>query len=181
MDSVVLKSYITPTISAFEFVCITIITWYFCNLLDWSLHTMSHIPTKLPIIKTIHRIHMAHHKVHYPITKLLRTKPYMSGGGDLAFGPIIALISGIIYMLLPLKFYLVVLLESTLFIFVSDHLHVQYHLKGSYLERFDWFQRRRQRHFWHHKHLRENMSLGGIDPVFDHLFKTYREVEITVN
>ena len=84
-------------------------------------------------------------------------------------------------MLLPLKFYLVVLLESTLFIFVSDHLHVQYHLKGSYLERFDWFQRRRQRHFWHHKHLRENMSLGGIDPVFDHLFKTYREVEITVN
>ena len=130
MDIVVLKSYITPTISAFEFVCITIITWYFCNLLDWSLHTMSHIPTKLPIIKTIHRIHMAHHKVHYPITKLLRTKPYMSGGGDLAFGPSIALISGIIYMLLPLKFYLVVLLESTLFIFVSDHLHVQYHLKG---------------------------------------------------
>ena len=181
MDIVILKSYITPTFSAFECACITLITWYFCNLVDWLLHSMSHIPTKLPIIKTIHRIHMTHHKVHYPITKLLRSKPYMSGGGELAFGPIMALIYGIICILLPLKFALIVLIESTTFLFVSDQLHVQYHLQGSYLERFDWFQRRRERHFWHHKHLRENMSLGGIDPVFDRLFRTYHEVEIADN
>ena len=178
---VILKSYITPTISAFEFAYITLITWYFCNLMDWLLHTMSHIQTKLPLLKTIHHIHMTHHKVHYPITKLLRAKPYMSGGGELAFGPIIALIYGVIYMSFPFRFSWLVILESTLFLFVSDQLHVQYHLQGSYLERVGWFQRRRERHFWHHKHLRENMSLGGIDPVFDHLFKTYHEVEITGN
>ena len=160
-----------------EFACITVITWYFCNLTDWSLHTMSHIPTKLPVVKTIHHIHMTHHKVHYPISKLLRPEPYKSGGGEFAFGPIIALIYGIIYISFPTSIALVVLIETTLFLFVSDRLHVEYHVEGSYLERFDWFLRRRERHFWHHKHLRQNMSLGGIDPVFDHLFKTYHEVE----
>ena len=119
---------------------------------------------------------MTHHKVHYPITKLLRPSSYNSGGGEFAFGPIIAMIYFIIYILLPTRIAFVVLLECTLFLFVSDRLHVEYHMQGSYLEKFDWFLRRRERHFWHHKHLRENMSLGGIDPVFDHLFKTYHEV-----
>lgn len=169
--------YFVPALTMSELLCTTVATWYFCNLMDWLLHTMSHMPTRLPVLKTIHRIHMTHHKIHYPITKLLRPEPYNSGGGELAFGPIIAIIYGIIYILLPVRIAWVVLLESTLFLLASDRLHVEYHVQGSYLERFDWFLRRRERHFWHHKHLRENMSLGGIDPVFDHVFKTYREVK----
>ena len=163
--------------TVFESTFVTIATWYFCNLMDWILHTMSHIPSKLPILKTIHHIHMTHHKMHYPITKLLQPVPYKSGGGEIAFGPIIFLMFSIIYLVLPIRISVVVILESTIFLLVSDRLHVEYHLKGSYLERFGWFMRRRERHFWHHKHLRQNMSLGGIDPVFDHLFKTYHEVE----
>ena len=163
--------------TVFESTFVTIATWYFCNLMDWILHTMSHIPSKLPILKTIHHIHMTHHKMHYPITKLLQPVPYKSGGGEIAFGPIIFLLFFIIYFVLPIRISVVVILEATIFLLISDRLHVEYHLKGSYLERFEWFMRRRERHFWHHKHLRQNMSLGGIDPVFDHLFKTYHEVE----
>ena len=49
----------------------------------------------------------------------------------------------------------------------------RYHVQGSWLERYTWFIQRRMRHFWHHRHLRENMSLGGIDPVCDRIFGTY--------
>ena len=78
-----------------------ICTWYFCNLVDWLLHTMSHIPTKIPILKTIHQIHMTHHKQHYPITKLLRSKPYKSGGGEFAFGPVILVLYTIYTIVKP--------------------------------------------------------------------------------
>lgn len=159
-----------------ELVFSTICTWYFCNLVDWLLHTMSHIPTKFPILKKIHQIHMNHHKQQYPISKLLQSKPYKSGGGEFAFGPVILLLFMVLYLILPGRIIWIVLAQSTLFLLVSDRLHVEYHLKGSYLERFDWFLRRRERHFWHHKHLRQNMSLGGIDPIFDHLFRTYHDV-----
>ena len=90
-------------LSIIELVLWTICTWYFCNLMDWLLHTMSHIPTKIPILNTIHRIHMTHHKLHYPITKLLRSKPYKSGGGEFAFGPIIVLLYTLLYLLLPTR------------------------------------------------------------------------------
>ena len=170
-----------PTFTISEFLCATVGTWYFCNLTDWLLHTMSHISTRVPILKTIHNIHMTHHKIHYPITKLLRPEPYSGGGGEFAFGPIIATIFGLMYILLPTRISWVVILETLVFTLVSDRLHVEYHTQGSYLERFDWFLRRRERHFWHHKHLRENMSLGGIDSVFDHVFRTYHEVTIPNN
>ena len=162
-----------------ELITSIVCTWYFCNLVDWLLHTMSHIPTKIPILKTIHQIHMTHHKQHYPITKLLRSKPYKSGGGEFAFGPVILVLYTILYLILPKRIIWIVLIQSTAFLLVSDKLHVEYHLQGSWLERFDWFLRRRERHFWHHKHLRQNMSLGGIDPVFDHLFKTYHDAPDT--
>ena len=53
----------------------------------------------------------------------------------------------------------------------------RFHIAGSWLEQYDWFMTRRYRHFYHHGHLRQNMSLGGIDPTFDLAFGTYTSVE----
>ena len=36
---------------------------------------------------------------------------------------------------------------------------------------------RRKRHFYHHGHHMKNMSLGGIDPVFDRVMNTFVEVK----
>jgi sterol desaturase/sphingolipid hydroxylase (fatty acid hydroxylase superfamily) len=59
----------------------------------------------------------------------------------------------------------------------APSLRHRFHIAGSWLEQFEWFQSRRYRHFYHHGHLRQNMSLGGIDPTFDLLFGTYVAVE----
>ena len=51
-------------------------------------------------------------------------------------------------------------------------------MRGSWLEKYEWFQVRRLRHFHHHRHLRQNMSLGGIDPTFDIFFGTFIAAEL---
>ena len=67
--------------------------------------------------------------------------------------------------------------ECALYLLVSDHLHQQYHVDGSWLEQFDWFMRRRERHFYHHYHMKRNMSLGGMDSTVDRLLHTYVQVK----
>lgn len=120
---------------------------------------------------------MVHHKIHYPVGNLLRPAPYTSGGGAKAFGPVILAIAAGLFALLPLRIAIIVMLQAAAFLIASDKLHMHYHIKGSWLERFQWFQDRRMRHFYHHGHLRDHMSLGGIDPVFDRLLGTYVEVQ----
>jgi hypothetical protein len=65
--------------------------------------------------------------------------------------------------------------ESFSFLVVSDKLHDCYHIEGHWLERYDWFLQRRERHFQHHWIHKQNLSLGGMDPVFDKLFGSYAE------
>lgn len=120
---------------------------------------------------------MQHHKDHYPVGKLCQPAPYRDGGGTYAFGPIILSIWALAFKILPKRLFALFFFESALFLYVSDHLHAQYHIQGSYLERYSWFLERRYRHFWHHGHLRQNMSLGGIDTIFDKLFGTYMVVK----
>mmetsp|Transcript_39207 Transcript_39207/g.77082 ORF Transcript_39207/g.77082 Transcript_39207/m.77082 type:complete len:174 (-) Transcript_39207:119-640(-) len=156
-----------------EFLLGSVGTWYLCNLSDWGLHTLSHIHTRLPLLQTLHSVHMAHHKESYPVGKLLKDPPYSGQKGEFVFAPLVFCIWFLCYLCLPLRFALLVVIESTLFSYVSNYLHQHYHLKGSWLEKYKWFQDRRNRHYYHHHHLRKNMSLGGLDPVFDKLFGTY--------
>ena len=148
---------------------------------------MSHIPTKIPILSTIHKIHMTHHKNHYPIKNLLKPTPYISGGGGKAFVPLVGLIYLTAWLILrsptigieyPVWMYYTFVSESFLFLVVSDYLHTQYHVDGSALEKFEWFRIRRERHFYHHRHLRMNMSLGGVSSTFDRAFGTFHDTSV---
>ena len=51
-------------------------------------------------------------------------------------------------------------------------LHRQYHLKGSVLERYAWFRRKRALHFVHHLHVRTNYAISEY--WLDRLLGTYR-------
>jgi len=162
-----------PKSLAIEFVGSTIFAWYMCLFADVGLHTLGHLRIKG---NTMHTIHMSHHKVEYPCGNLLRPLPYRGGGGDKAFGPPVCLIWIAVFWLAPHKrVFMAIFVESATFLFISDYLHMQYHVENSWLEGHlgDWFINRRLYHFHHHHRLRENMSLGGISTMVDRLFGTY--------
>jgi sterol desaturase/sphingolipid hydroxylase (fatty acid hydroxylase superfamily) len=49
-------------------------------------------------------------------------------------------------------------------------LHQQYHLRGSFLERFGWFQRKRELHFVHHRRVHRNYAI--VEFWLDHVLGT---------
>ena len=52
-----------------------------CNFLEYCLHFLGHIRIPIFPFSEIHRIHMIHHKIHYPYNKLYSRIP----GGDNIF------------------------------------------------------------------------------------------------
>lgn len=150
--------------------------WQFTNLVEWGLHTLAHKRVNLPFLRDLHRIHMEHHKRHYPIKNLLRDAPYRDGGGAQVFLPLISLVIMAAYLLLRTRLFVIFLVEGLGLQIASTYLHDQFHIRGSWLEKYQWFLRRRYRHFYHHGHLQKNMSLGGVDKSWDIFFSTFVEV-----
>jgi len=115
-------------------------------------------------------------KQGYPVGSLLRQGPYKGEGGETAFmPPVCAIWLAALWVAPRRRIFAAIFLQSAVFLFVSDYLHTQYHVKDSWLEGLlgDWFLRRRLYHFHHHHKLQENMSLGGISTVCDRLFGSY--------
>ena len=54
------------------------------------------------------------------------------------------------------------------------YLHKQYHLRGSAWERFEWFQRKRELHFIHHRDVHKNYAI--VEFWMDDLLRTRQEV-----
>jgi hypothetical protein len=168
-DSVVVQWYCWDLLHVFN-------VWQFTNLVEWGLHALSHKRFDLPFLRDLHRIHMEHHKRHYPIGKLLRDGPYRDGGGATVFLPLISLIVLAAYWMLRTRLFVIFLVEGLGLQAASTYLHDQFHVRGSWLERYAWFLRRRYRHFYHHGHLQKNMSLGGVDKSWDAFFGTFVDV-----
>jgi len=77
------------------------------------------------------------------------------------------------YCLLPLDIFLVHLAALGLSTFAHFYLHVQYHLRNTWLHRFRWFQRKQRLHLLHHKDMTKNFAV--IEFVWDHLLGTYAD------
>eukprot|EP00747_Dinoflagellata_sp_TGD_P210406 gnl/TRDRNA2_/TRDRNA2_83679_c0_seq1.p1 gnl/TRDRNA2_/TRDRNA2_83679_c0~~gnl/TRDRNA2_/TRDRNA2_83679_c0_seq1.p1 ORF type:complete len:249 (+),score=41.95 gnl/TRDRNA2_/TRDRNA2_83679_c0_seq1:71-748(+) len=167
-----------------EFVAASVFCWYLCLFCDWTVHKLGHLRVRLfgVDVNPMYRTHMAHHKEGYPVGKLLRPAPYQGEGAEWAVMPPITLLWLAIWYVTRPNFHIFVLIfvESVVFLLISDHLHTHYHTEGSYLERFEWFQRRRAYHFLHHRKLQRNMSLGGISTLVDRLLLSYVEEKVDV-
>lgn len=130
----------------------------------------------------IHEYHSHHHTVCYPPNRVLAEGPYITGEtsryltkGAKAFILPTILFSTSIYRLVPSYYNLLLILEFAILLAISTHLHGEYHIKGSYLERYGWFQKQRAYHLLHHRFYNCNFSLGGFDTSIDKITLTYRE------
>lgn len=124
---------------------------------------------------------MRHHTDEYPITQLTRPAPYVGADGEKAFGPFIAGLVLCYYVLfrrimgLSMTFYASFNVSAGMFTAISDHLHSQYHIENSYLEKYAWFREKQRRHHLHHHKYLKNMSLGGLAAPWDRVLGSFAE------
>jgi len=154
-------------------VAFVIFTWYIVNGIEWVLHMLSHSRIKLPFFRNLHDIHMKHHKVHYPVKHLLKPGPYEDGGGIMVYGPLVLLLAITAFVILPFRYAVIFDVEALTVLSVSTYLHDSFHIEDHWLERYDWFLKQRALHFYHHGHLKKNMSLSGIDTTMDKCMRTF--------
>ena len=64
-----------------------------------------------------------------------------------------------VYILSPIHVLAAHVLGLSFAVWWHVYLHQQYHVRGSYFERFQWFQNKRQLHLVHHRLVRKNYAI----------------------
>ena len=150
-----------------------IIGFFIYNLFENLIHKFTHCRYN----SYLKYYHSKHHKISYPLNKLLDYSPYKyESYAFLIFGPYMVSYAGILYYIFDWDSYIIIITENVILLFISDHLHSNYHIKDSYLEKYNWFLKRRELHLNHHKNINTNYSLGGLTYIFDKYFKTYNNI-----
>jgi sterol desaturase/sphingolipid hydroxylase (fatty acid hydroxylase superfamily) len=82
------------------------------------------------------------------------------------------LVGGCAYFLLPLNLFVVTVIASAASFYAHVFFDKEYHVEGSWLQRFAWFRRQQELHFVHHRHA--NSNFGVIHFFWDKILGTYR-------
>ena len=85
------------------------------------------------------------------------------------------IVAGMMYLVLPFDFFLVVAIASATSFYAHVYFDKEYHVQASKLARFAWFRRKQQLHFVHHLHADRNFAV--IDFFWDRLLGSYRKPE----
>jgi hypothetical protein len=122
------------------------------------------------------RNHINFHHARYRRGHLVSTARLKEDGNNTPFFLLpVALVAALVFFILPLSFFIAVMLTAGLSFFAHVWFDKAYHLDGSYLERFAWFRRKRQLHFVHHLHANTNYAV--IDFFWDRALGTFRNAE----
>ena len=126
-----------------------------------------------PIGGKLFRNHINFHHTHYADDHLV-SRTYLGDEGNITpyfFIPVF-LVGGCAYFLLPLKFFVVMVIASAASFYAHVFFDKEYHVEGSWLQRFAWFRRQQELHFVHHRHA--NSNFGIIHFFWDKILGTYR-------
>ena len=124
------------------------------------------------------RNHVHFHHAHYSGDHIASVHHGNNEGNNTPFFLIpTVLVVGLSYLFMRFDLFVVQLAAMSLSFYAHVYLDKQYHLAGSWLDRFSWFKRKQQLHFLHHRHADCNFAV--IDYFWDRLLGTYRGVEAT--
>ena len=119
------------------------------------------------------RNHINFHHTHYADDHLV-SRTYLGNEGNITpyfFIPIF-LVGVCAYFLLPLNLFVVAVITSAASFYAHVFFDKEYHVEGSWLQRFAWFRRQQELHFVHHRHA--NSNFGIIHFFWDKMLGTYR-------
>lgn len=127
-----------------------------------------------------YRIHLTCHHDLYA-KNMMVTETYLQEESSLKlfFLIPISIVAFTGYFLIPLDILFVHLATMIGSFYAHVYIHVQYHLKHSWLNQFSWFRKNRNRHIIHHQDMSKNYAVIGF--IWDKLFGTYEEISLTTS
>jgi hypothetical protein len=148
--------------------------------------TMSFIQTLMhyrlghrPMGGFLFRNHITFHHAYYAKGHLATSVSEGNEGNNTPYFvcPLL-LVGSTLFFMLPTGLFIAMTLASVASFYAHVWFDEAYHLKGSWLERFAWFRRKRQQHFVHHLHANRNFAV--IDFFWDVALGTYQEPDQTL-
>jgi sterol desaturase/sphingolipid hydroxylase (fatty acid hydroxylase superfamily) len=129
-----------------------------------AIHAASHDPR----MGKLYLWHKRHHK-DYPYTNL-ETDVYIDSSGWLEnmYFQYIVLVQLFILSISPWKIGILFCIQTGSYSLFLEYIHRQFHLKQSWLLRYEWFRKKKSYHLLHHKRQKENFSffVSTIDILF---------------
>ena len=155
----------------FSFIYYSTISYFLYNSIEYFLHSLGH---NYKFNNYIYSLHKKHHLLYSGkkfLSQRYRTeyKYYLSDGTRAHIIPFSSIIM-LIYKLTN-DYYLII--NICFFTYISEYLHTHIHTQNSWLEKYEWFMKKRKKHLIHHKFTNKNINI--LDNNLDILFHTYRE------
>jgi hypothetical protein len=150
---------------------LAIANYYVTTFSVWFGHWLAHGPSS-----PTRRFHIEGHHAIYPSSGHARDTPGAYHGGQGATNSAWALLpwlvvqAGVEALALPTWAFALCLAEMALLLVVINHVHEQFHVARSRLERFRWFLRARAVHDLHHD---RPLNLMVADHFWDRVFRTF--------
>lgn len=119
------------------------------------------------------RNHINFHHTYYSKDHLVSRAYLGDEGNNTPFFLIpVFLIGACTYLVLPLDLFVVQGIACAASFYAHVFLDKEYHVEGSYLQRFAWFRCKQELHFVHHRHADSNFAV--IHFFWDRILGTYR-------
>jgi sterol desaturase/sphingolipid hydroxylase (fatty acid hydroxylase superfamily) len=149
-----------------------IVSLIFSDIVGQTVHRIAH---DRDMDDNIYRKHMTHHLVRYPPGHFY-SETYRSSGMDsfVQYFVIPVLLSATVaYLLLPMYLFITFVGFMGLFALVNDRVHLYFHIKDCWLEKYKWFRRLRALHYLHHRNMKFNYGITTF--YIDKLLKTFKK------
>jgi sterol desaturase/sphingolipid hydroxylase (fatty acid hydroxylase superfamily) len=130
-----------------------------------------------PIGGKFFRNHIHFHHTYYSKDHLV-SRVYLGDEGNNTpyfFIPVLLAGAGA-YFLLPLDFFVVMVVACAASFYAHVFFDKEYHVEGSRLHRFAWFRHKQELHFVHHRHADSNFAV--IHFFWDRALGTYRRPDV---
>ncbi len=119
------------------------------------------------------RNHINYHHTYYSKDHLVSQTYLGEEGNNTPFFLIpVLLVGALTYVLLPLDVFMVQVVACAASFYAHVLFDNEYHVEGSWLQRFSWFRRKQELHFVHHRHA--NCNFAVIHFFWDRMLGTYR-------
>lgn len=152
-----------------KFINLSLVTYFICNFIEYGLHKLSHNP-KIPLL---YKWHHYHHTHEFPPYKLVNNNHINKSIIYNYYVYIVLLIHLLTYCLISsIQVKLIIYVESTIYMYIANKMHNSYHKDDTWLEQFQWFQRKKSLHLYHHIKTTSNFNL--FDNTTDKLKKTFK-------
>ncbi|HKO06501.1 MAG TPA: sterol desaturase family protein [Alphaproteobacteria bacterium] len=119
------------------------------------------------------RNHINFHHAYYANDHLVSRKYRGDEGNNTPFFFIpVFLVGACTYFILPTDLFVVQVIACAGSFYAHVFFDKEYHVEGSWFQRFAWFRRKQELHFVHHQHAASNFAV--IDFFWDRILGTYR-------